>query len=215
MHHYVNLCINCLFTSVFIRLFIFFRYMWKWPFPQLWKNGTGFWFSEPRLATTNNGAMLGRKNGEVVRLKGRSSANAMIRKEQLFIFRLAYEMAESKQNNVKQTSVTFTKGAFREPRLLVRSNSSADHRGVPSPCQCFASPRRSTVLGGHGHPSNNKGGHSAGRIWWILAPEVLHVGSTIPERSWGGGGGGGHAWSLLLQMLRRLNQKERERLWPG
>lgn len=42
-------------------------------------------------------------------------------------------------------SVTFTKGAFREPRLRVRSNSSADHRSILPPCQCLAPPRLSTV----------------------------------------------------------------------
>lgn len=199
MHHYVNVCVNCLFTWVFIRLFFFFRCIRKWPLPQLWKNGTGFGFSEPRLAATDNGATLGRKRGAVVRIQGRSSAFAAIRKEPLLMCRLASEMAESKGNHVKQTSVTFTKAACREPRLLVRSTGSADHRGVSSPGQRCASPRRPTVLGGRGHPSNNQGGHSAGRTWWILVPRSSACGSTIPECSWGD-----HAWCLLLQMLRRL-----------
>lgn len=153
--------------------------------PQLWKNGTGFGFSEPRLAATDNGATLGRKRGAVVRIQGRSSAFAAIRKEPLLMCRLASEMAESKGNHVKQTSVTFTKAACREPRLLVRSTGSADHRGVSCPGQRCASPRRPTVLGGRGHPSNNQGGHSAGRTWWILVPRSSACGSTIPECSWG------------------------------
>ncbi|XP_075833983.1 small ribosomal subunit protein uS2-like [Microtus pennsylvanicus] len=92
------------------------------------------------------------------------------------------------------TTETFTnqiQAAFREPRLLVVTNRGADHQALteasyvslPTIALCNTdSPLRYVDIT---IPRNNKGAHSVGLTWWMLAREVFRVRSTIShEHSW-------------------------------
>lgn len=75
--------------------------------------------------------------------------------------------------------------AFKEPRLLVVSDPRVDHQavtessyvGVPTIAFCNAdtSLRHIDIA----IPCNNKGVHSIGLMWWMLAREVLRMRGTI------------------------------------
>jgi len=75
--------------------------------------------------------------------------------------------------------------AFREPRLLVVADPRADHQPVTEgsyanvPVIAFAnvdSPTRHIDIA---IPCNNKGQHSIGLVWWLLAREVLRLRGAI------------------------------------
>lgn len=92
------------------------------------------------------------------------------------------------------TPGTFTnqiQAAFREPRLLVVTDPRIDHQplteasyvNIPVIAFCNTdSPLRYVDIA---IPCNNKGAHSVGLMWWMLAREVLRMRGTISrELDW-------------------------------
>uniref|UniRef100_A0A8C2MZS1 40S ribosomal protein SA n=1 Tax=Cricetulus griseus TaxID=10029 RepID=A0A8C2MZS1_CRIGR len=92
------------------------------------------------------------------------------------------------------TPGTFTnqiQAAFQEPRLLVVTEPRADHQplteasyvNLPTTAPCNTdSPLCYVDIA---TPCNNKGAHSVGLMWWMLAREVLRMRGTIfREHRW-------------------------------
>ncbi|KAG8643187.1 hypothetical protein MANES_11G014701v8 [Manihot esculenta] len=101
----------------------------------------------------------------------------------------------------RHTPVTFTnqlQTSLSEPRLLILTDLRTDHQpikesslgNVPTITFCDTdSPMRYVDIG---IPANNKGKHSIGCLFWLLARVVLQMRGTIPQ---------GHKWNVMVDLF--------------
>ncbi|KAL4662326.1 hypothetical protein H8957_014799, partial [Semnopithecus entellus] len=88
--------------------------------------------------------------------------------------------------------------AFREPRLLVVTDAS--YVNLPTIALCNTdSPLHYVDIA---IPRNNKGAHSVGLMWWMLAQEVLHMRGTISCE---------HLWEVMAELYFYRDPEEIEK----
>nr|XP_010328636.2 40S ribosomal protein SA-like [Saimiri boliviensis boliviensis] len=109
------------------------------------------------------------------------------------------------------TPGTFTnqiQTAFWEPQLLVVTDPRADHEplkeasyvNLPTIALCNTdSPLRYVDIA---IPCSNKGAHSVGLMWWMLAREVLHMCGTISHE---------HPWEVMPDLYFYRDPEEIEK----
>ncbi|KAG5942856.1 structural constituent of ribosome [Claviceps monticola] len=78
--------------------------------------------------------------------------------------------------------------SFKEPRLIIVTDPRTDAQAIKEasyvniPVIALCDTDSSTEYVDVAIPTNNKGRHAIGTVWWLLAREVLRLRGTIPSR---------------------------------
>jgi len=108
----------------------------------------------------------------------------------------------------RYTPGTFTnqiQAAFKEPRLLVVTDPAADHQAIKEssyvniPVIALCNTDSSTKFVDIAIPCNNKGTHSVGLMWWMLAREVRRMRGDTPRST---------EWDVMPDLFFLRDEKE-------